>query len=752
MGDTVELSLTQHAPPTLITMSADPASPAEGDTVTVTLTLNRPAERGGQLVTITPGGTATHSSIHHGGDGDWHISDFSWGTDGLGNFKSFVIPRGETSHEATLTIFEDEVADPGETLTVTATSTGTGHPLQSDPLRLSIRDGGSAGACANCGTEGEVGVAKTYSVSAQARAVEGQAAELTLTLDEAAPAGGVEFTVAANPGTAGTEDVGAITSPVKVPGGDTTLAIAIPTADDAVDEGDESFTVTVAAVEPGWLAEVGNDTATVTITDNDTAGVTVNAASPLSVDEGGTAAYTVVLDSKPTHDVTISADSGDNGAPTVFPAAFTIAPEHWNVPETFLVSGVADDDSQDETVGIGHRITSQDGKYAVPVGSVSVSVTDTTQSQEQNQEQPPAGKYAELITQMKEWRNDPQWVDDKTHTDRWDRALLALGETVADASLTPMTGDEALALADKGWQRWVEVAAAIKDMETPNRAPTVSAALGDVTVVNGDASGARQVSLSGVFSDADDDDLTLTAASSDETVAIVGVSDDQAVLLIIGDYRGTATVTVTASDGNGGTATDTFTVTVKAAPVVASAIGDLTCLEAGATQEVSLSGVFRDADGDSLTIAAASSNTAAATVSVTSDYGKLTVTGVAAGTTAITVTARDSDGNRVSDAFDVSVVKAPEAQEPDPPQQREQTPQEKYAGLIAEIKQWRNDPQWVDNKSHTDRWDRALLAFGVTVANSSLTPMTASEAQALADRGWGRWVEVAAAIKDLEAG
>ena len=321
--------------------------------------------------------------------------------------------------------------------------------------------------------------------------------------------------------------------------------------------------------------------------------------------------------------------------------------------------------------------------------------------EEDPQEQQGAGKHAELIVQMYEWRNDPDWVDHKSHTDRWDRALLALGETVDDASLTPMTGEEAQGYADQDWgARWVPVAAAIKDIESggqqeqPNQAPTVSAALGDVIVVNNTASGAKTVSLSGVFSDADGDDLTLAAASSDETVALALITDDQSGVLILGNSRGTVTVTVTADDGNGGTATDTFTVTVKAAPVVASAISDVTGLEAGDEQFVLLSGVFSDADGDALTITAASSNTAVATVSVTSDYGTLTVTGVAAGAATVTVTARDSDGNRVSDAFDVSVVKAPEAQEPDPQEQQEpeQTPQEKYAALITQMKEWRNDP------------------------------------------------------------
>ena len=264
-----------------------------------------------------------------------------------------------------------------------------------------------------------------------------------------------------------------------------------------------------------------------------------------------------------------------------------------------------------------------------------------------------------------------------------------------------------------------------------NNAPTVAAPIANATIVN--ASGTKQLSLSGVFSDADGDSLTITAESSDTAMATASVSADQSTLTVTAKARGTATITVTANDGNGGTVSDEFTVTVKAAPVVASAIADVTGLEAGSTRDVSLSGVFSDADGDSLTITARSSDTAKATVSVASDGSKLTLTGVAAGSATVTVTARDADGNTVSDSFDVAVAK-------------------KYASLIAQMYQWRNDPQWSSNKDHTDRWDRALLAFGETIADTSLTAMTATEAQGYADRGWERWVPVAKALKELEGG
>ena len=373
------------------------------------------------------------------------------------------------------------------------------------------------------------------------------------------------------------------------------------------------------------------------------------------------------------------------------------------------------------------------------VPTVPTTIADATD------ERTPQDKYADLIARMYEWRNDPRWSSDKSHTDRWDRALLALGETVADTTLTALTAAEAQGFADRGWTRWVDVAAALEDTEsggqqqgTSNRPPTVSAPIADVTIVN--ESGTRRVSLSGVFSDADSDSLTVTAASSDEAVATVAVASDGSALTVTAAARGAASVTVTADDGNGGTASDAFTVTVKTAPVVASALADVSGLEVGATQDVSLAGVFSDADSDSLTVTATPSNQAVAAVAVALDGSMLTVDGVAEGTATITVTAEDSDGNRVGDAFDVTVTA---------PQPREQTPQEEHADLIARMYEWRDDPQHSSNKSHTDRWDRALMALGETVADTALIPMTAAEAQELADRGWTRWVDVAEALKNM---
>ena len=427
------------------------------------------------------------------------------------------------------------------------------------------------------------------------------------------------------------------------------LTITAASSDDlkaVVDVATDYSTLTVVALSRG--------TATITVTANDGYGGTVQDTFTVTVKAAPTVASgigdTSGLEVGDTQELSLSGVFSDADSDTLTISATSS-------DETKATVSVASDGSKLTVAGMGEgtatiTVTAQDSDGNRMSDTFDVSV---------------ARKYNALIAQMYEWRNDPQWVSEKPHTDRWDRALLAFGETVADTTLTPMTAAEAQEFADRGWERWVEVAAALREIEaagqaqqqqgTPNQAPTVSSALSDATIVN--ESGTHQASLSGVFSDADSDALTVTAASSDEAVATVSVAPDYSTLTVSARVRGTASITVTAADGNGGTVEDAFTITVKAAPVVASAITDVTGLEEGVTQEVSLSGVFNDADGDALTITAASSDETKATVTVAADQSKLTVAGVAEGTATITVTAQDSDGNRVNDAFDVSVVAPP---------------------------------------------------------------------------------------------
>ena len=73
---------------------------------------------------------------------------------------------------------------------------------------------------------------------------------------------------------------------------------------------------------------------TVTVSDDDTAGVTISPATPLTVTEGGEETYTVVLNTRPAGTVTVAIDEGIGAtAPiTIDPVSLmlTFVPAEWN--------------------------------------------------------------------------------------------------------------------------------------------------------------------------------------------------------------------------------------------------------------------------------------------------------------------------------------------------------------------------------------------------------------------------------------
>ena len=585
--------------PRAVTVTISDTTAEEGDTVTLTATLDQPAPREGATVQFwaygsSIGGTVNGATVWR----DYRLSppdpgltyrhsDLNRDVTSTNDFTTapITIRPGQTTATATLEVQRGHGDEGTEGIRVYATANvpDPDHrygrwALTSPTVTMTIYEQGqSPTVSGNQGSPPEQETAPqptavTLSLDAATVGESAGSVTVTATLDAPAPDGGVGgFLFAGADGTA-SEGID-FTMPLEIfiPGGQRSATATITITGDDEDEANE--TVVLSAMFDLGTA-VLEDTVTLTISDDDTAGVSVAAASPLAVDEGATATYTVVLDSQPTADVTISATSGDTGAVSVSPASHTFTSSTWSTPVTFTVRGVADSDTNDESVGVSHSVTSADTKYTnALVSTVSVSVSDTTTPPPQQQD-PPA-----------------------------------------------------------------------------NQAPTVASAIAGATIVH--ESGTKQVSLSGVFADADNDALTVTAASSDTTVAAVSVAADSSSLTLTARSQGTATITVTADDGAGGTVEDTFTVRVKTAPTVALAIGDVS-LEANATQEVSLSGVFSDLDGDALTITTDSTDDAIANAFVFQDT--LTVTAFAEGSVTITVTAEDADGNRVSDAFEVTVT------------------------------------------------------------------------------------------------
>jgi hypothetical protein len=121
--------------------------------------------------------------------------------------------------------------------------------------------------------------------------------------------------------------------------------VTVTGVDDFEDDGDVVYSIVVdaaASADPNYAGFDAPDVE-VTNTDNDTAGVTVAPTAGLTTTEaGGTATFTVVLNTQPTADVSIGLSSSDPGEGTVAPASLVFTPADWNVAQTVTVTGVDD--------------------------------------------------------------------------------------------------------------------------------------------------------------------------------------------------------------------------------------------------------------------------------------------------------------------------------------------------------------------------------------------------------------------------
>ena len=183
----------------------------------------------------------------------------------------------------------------------------------------------------------------------------------------------------------------------------------------------------------------------------------------------------------------------------------------------------------------------------------------------------------------------------------------------------------------------------------PNRAPMAGDAIAAQTVTAG-----NMVTVASDITDADGDTLAYSASSSDDTIATASVADN-GMVTITGVAAGSAIITVMATDPDGESASQTIAVMVEVppnqVPMAGADIDDQTVI---VDEMVTVASDITDADGDTLTYSASSSDDTIATASV-ADNGMVTITGVAAGSAIITVMATDPDGASASQTIAVMV-------------------------------------------------------------------------------------------------
>ncbi|WP_141292903.1 DUF4347 domain-containing protein, partial [Planktothrix agardhii] len=208
-------------------------------------------------------------------------------------------------------------------------------------------------------------------------ASEAGATAITLTATAEGNVVGAQTLDLALTGTASAADfTGTIPAQITIPDGSSTGQVTITVNNDLLAEGTETATLTISNPSTGIaLGTTTNQSVTI----NDNPGITVTPTTGLTTTEaGGTANFTVVLNSQPTANVTIPLTSSNTAEGTVDKSSLTFTAANWNVAQTVTVTGVEDlvDDGDIAYNIVTAAATSNDTNYS-GVDATDVAVTNT---------------------------------------------------------------------------------------------------------------------------------------------------------------------------------------------------------------------------------------------------------------------------------------------------------------------------------------------------------------------------------------
>lgn len=140
----------------------------------------------------------------------------------------------------------------------------------------------------------------------------------------------------------------------------------ISALNDTISEGDHTGTIAFTSSSSDADYDlVAINPLTVGITDNDSVGVTIEPTAGLVTTEaGGSAVFSVVLNSPPSADVAITVNSSDESEGSASPSLLTFTALNWNTPQPVTITGVDDAvDDGDINYTISFSVQSFDFQY-----------------------------------------------------------------------------------------------------------------------------------------------------------------------------------------------------------------------------------------------------------------------------------------------------------------------------------------------------------------------------------------------------
>ena len=292
---------------------------------------------------------------------------------------TLTIPAGRMSHTATLTLtpVDDGIRESAEQVAVRGTNASGGLPVSGARVTIADNDADAT--------------AITLSLDRDMIPEDGGAQRLTVTgtLNGDVRSVDTRVTLMTAGQTATESDYTALPATLVIGAGQregTATVVLDPTNDD-IDEPDETLEVRgqarsvptqrASSQQSVPQSDLTVSAAQVTITDDDTAGVTVT-PTEFTVLEGSSRNYTVVLDTQPAADVTVSVSLPGGSDLSVSPTSLTFTDSNWSVTRTVTVIAGEDNDLADDgEVTIGHTVSSTDPLYAAATAdSVTVTVND----------------------------------------------------------------------------------------------------------------------------------------------------------------------------------------------------------------------------------------------------------------------------------------------------------------------------------------------------------------------------------------
>ena len=341
----------------------------ENDTATLSVTDASAEEGDGYVaftVTLSEASSATVTVDYATSDGAAVAPDDYTATSGT---LTFTVP--DTSRTIQVLVVDDTV-DEAEEETFTLTL--------SEVVQAGLA--GGADTLAVTGTitdDDDPAVAVSFGAEMYEAAEGGAPVTVTVRLDKD-PEREVVIPLTATPGKgATTADYTLSATEVRfAAGGELSRTLTLRATNDAIDDNDETVQLGLGA-RPERVTAGTPSSAVVTLTDDDQRGVTVS-VTELTIQEGESGGYTVVLGSEPTLNVTVTVN-GSGGTHLTAPAegqVLTFTAETWSVPQTVTVTAPADADAVvPPAVTLTHVVAG--GDYAgEAAGSVTVRTEELT--------------------------------------------------------------------------------------------------------------------------------------------------------------------------------------------------------------------------------------------------------------------------------------------------------------------------------------------------------------------------------------